>query len=142
MSPSTRQTAEAFSLSTPLDLKDVHSRCIRSTSLYSATSSGSYLLASETALQGKFGVELLANARYEGVGKEYACTNKELLFKHGEKAQPAAGSFCSLNELAMGKQCWSADGLPSGPSGQIELAFSSMLLWLVTGCCVQPKHMS
>ncbi|DBA88532.1 hypothetical protein WJX79_000348 [Trebouxia sp. C0005] len=54
---------------------------------------------------GKFGVELLANARYEGVGKEYACTNKELLFKHGEKAQPAAGSFCSLNELAMGEPC-------------------------------------
>ncbi len=62
-------------------------------------------------LQGKFGNVLLANARHEGVGKEYACTNKELLFKHGEKAQPAAGSFCSLNELTMGKRCWSTDGL-------------------------------
>ena len=53
-------------------------------------------------LQGKFGLELLANARHEGAGKDYACTNKELLFKHGSKADPAAGSFCSLNELTMG----------------------------------------
>ena len=53
--------------------------------------------------QGKFGADLLANARNEGDGMEYACTNKELLFKHGNKAQPAAGSFCSLNELTLGK---------------------------------------
>ena len=71
--------------------------------VYSATFLGSYLQASPYGFQRKFGTELLANARHEGVGKEYACTNKELLFKHGEKAQPAAGSFCSLNELTMGK---------------------------------------
>ena len=52
-------------------------------------------------MQGKFGEELLQHARHEGAGKEYACTDKELLFKHGNKAQPATGYFCSLNELAM-----------------------------------------
>ena len=45
----------------------------------------------------------MQNARGEGVGREYACVNRELLFKHGNKAQPASGSFCSLNELTMGK---------------------------------------
>ena len=90
----------------------MHSRCTRSTNTYCVTSPGSYSLASHTAFQGKFGIELLANARHEGMGKEYACTNKELLFKHGAKAQPAAGSFCSLNELTMGKQCSSTDGSP------------------------------
>ncbi len=110
-------------------------------SVYSATLLGSYLPASHSAFQGKFGTELLANARHEGVGKEYACTNKELLFKHGEKAQPAAGSFCSLNELTMGKQCWSTMGLPSGRKGYIGVAFRSMLLCLVVCCCVQFNHM-
>ncbi len=64
-----------------------------------STSRFEYILA----LQGKFGADLLANARDEGAGKDYACTNKELLFKHGSKAQPAAGSFVSLNELTMGE---------------------------------------
>ena len=54
-------------------------------------------------LQGKFGADLLANTRNEGAGKDYACISKELLFKHGHKARPASGSFCSLNELAMGE---------------------------------------
>ncbi|KAL3135049.1 hypothetical protein ABBQ32_007995 [Trebouxia sp. C0010 RCD-2024] len=54
---------------------------------------------------GKFGAELLQNARSEGVGKDYACTSRELLFKHGNKAQPATASFCSLNELTMGEPC-------------------------------------
>ena len=53
--------------------------------------------------QGKFGAALLANTRDEGAGKDYACISKELLFKHGHKARPASGSFCSLNELAMGE---------------------------------------
>ena len=56
-----------------------------------------------TVLQGKFGADLLANTRNEGAGKDYACISKELLFKHGHKARPASGSFCSLNELAMGE---------------------------------------
>lgn len=55
-------------------------------------------------MQGKFGAELLQNTRSEGVGKDYACISRELLFKHGSKAQPATASFCSLNELTMGKR--------------------------------------
>lgn len=55
-------------------------------------------------MQGKFGVELLQNARSEGLGKDYACISRELLFKHGNKARPATASFCSLNELTLGKQ--------------------------------------
>lgn len=54
-------------------------------------------------VQGKFGAELLDNARSDGTGKEYACITRELLFKHGSKAEPATASFCSLNELTMGK---------------------------------------
>ena len=54
-------------------------------------------------MKGKFGAELLQNERGEGVGRGYACINRELLFKHGNKAQPATSSFCSLKELTMGK---------------------------------------
>ena len=61
-------------------------------------------------MQGKFGDELLQHARHERAGKEYACTNKELLFKHGNKAQPATGYFCSLNELTMGESTNSFGG--------------------------------
>lgn len=97
--------AEALGLSTPLYFTRCAQPLYSFVRFNSATLLGSYLPASLSAFQGKFGTELLANARHEGVGKEYACTNKELLFKHGEKAQPAAGSFCSLNELTMGKLC-------------------------------------
>ena len=53
-------------------------------------------------MQGKFGAEVMTASSSDRLGRTYACTHRDLLFKHGDKARPPCSSFCSLNELTMG----------------------------------------